>query len=61
MFSIMVGCICIYIDQALAELLRGQLHLAPICKCFFGIINSVWVWCLHMGWIPRWGSLWMDP
>ena len=25
-----------------------------------GIYNSVWVWWLYMGWIPRWGSLWMD-
>jgi H+/Cl- antiporter ClcA len=24
-----------------------------------GICNSVWVWWLIMGWIPRWGSLWM--
>ena len=24
-----------------------------------GICNSVWVWWLFMGWIPRWGSLWM--
>ena len=24
-----------------------------------GICNSVWVWWLYMGWIPRWGSLWM--
>jgi hypothetical protein len=24
-----------------------------------GICNSVWVWRLIMGWIPRWGSLWM--
>jgi hypothetical protein len=24
------------------------------------ISNSVWVWCLQMGWIPRWGRLWMD-
>ena len=23
------------------------------------INNSVWVWCLQMGWIPRWGSLWV--
>jgi hypothetical protein len=21
--------------------------------------SSVWVWCLYMGWIPRWSSLWM--
>jgi hypothetical protein len=24
-----------------------------------GICNSVCVWWLIMGWIPRWGSLWM--
>jgi hypothetical protein len=24
-----------------------------------GICNNVWVWWLYMGWIPRWGSLWM--
>jgi hypothetical protein len=29
-----------------------QLNLAGIC-------NSVWVWWLFMGWIPRWGNLWM--
>ena len=24
-----------------------------------GICNSVWVWWLYMGWILRWGSLWI--
>ena len=24
-----------------------------------GIQNSVWVSSLYMGWIPRWGSLWI--
>jgi hypothetical protein len=24
-----------------------------------GVCNSVWVWWLIMGWIPRWGSLWI--
>jgi hypothetical protein len=24
-----------------------------------GICNSVWIWWLIMGWIPRWGSLWI--
>jgi hypothetical protein len=24
-----------------------------------GICHSVWVWWLFMGWIPKWGSLWM--
>jgi hypothetical protein len=23
------------------------------------ICNSAWVWWLFMGWIPKWGSLWM--
>jgi hypothetical protein len=27
-------------------------------QALLGISNSVWVWCLHVGWIPRWGSLW---
>jgi hypothetical protein len=29
-------------------------------QAHLGIHNSVWVWCLYMGWIPRWSSLWMD-
>ena len=28
-------------------------------QALVGIHNSVWVWWLFMGWIPRWGSLWM--
>ena len=28
-------------------------------QALLGIHSSVWVWCLKMGWIPRWGSLWM--
>jgi hypothetical protein len=28
-------------------------------QALLGISNSVWVWCLQMGWIPRWDSLWM--
>ena len=28
-------------------------------QALLGIQNSVWVWCLYMGWIPRWDSLWM--
>jgi len=27
-------------------------------QALLGISNSVWVWCLHVRWIPRWGSLW---
>jgi hypothetical protein len=28
-------------------------------QAIVGIHNSVWVWWLYMGCIPRWGSLWM--
>ena len=28
-------------------------------QALVGICNSVWVWWLFMGWIPKWGSLWM--
>jgi hypothetical protein len=28
-------------------------------KNLAGICNSVCVWWLFMGWIPRWGNLWM--
>jgi hypothetical protein len=39
-------------SQEIAISVSFQQNLAGIC-------NSVWVWCLIMGWIPRWGSLWM--
>ena len=30
------------------------------CQQAFVVIHkSVWVWWLFMGWIPRWGSLWI--
>jgi hypothetical protein len=28
-------------------------------QALVGICHSVWVWRLFMGWIPKWGSLWM--
>ena len=49
-------CIC----QALAELLRRQLYWTPVShQALLVIFNSAWVWCLYMGWIPGWGSLWI--
>jgi hypothetical protein len=52
---------CIY--QALADLLRRQLYQALASKNLLASStcwhNSVWVWKLYMGWIPRWDSLWM--
>jgi hypothetical protein len=46
-------CIC----QAIAEPLRRRLYQAPVSKLLASKIMIVW-W-LFMGWIPRWGSLWM--
>jgi hypothetical protein len=31
----------------------------PLHQNLAGICNSVWVWWLIMGWIPKWGSLWI--
>jgi hypothetical protein len=54
----LTASIHICIGQALAEPLRGQLYQAPTYQHgLLGISNTVWVWCLQMGWIPRWGSL----
>ena len=33
--------------------------LGSLQQNFAGICNSVWVWWLIMGWIPRWGSQWI--
>jgi hypothetical protein len=48
-------CIC----HALAELLRRQAISGFHQKALPDINNSVWVLWLYMGWIPKWGSLWM--
>jgi hypothetical protein len=55
-----IGSICLCICQALAEPLRRQLYQAPVSKHFlaFTIVTGFGGW-LYMGWIPRWGSLWM--
>jgi len=37
-----------------------EIAISGSCQhAFLGICNTVWVWCLYMGCIPRWGSLWM--
>ena len=28
-------------------------------QALLGICNNMWVWCLYVGCIPGWGSLWM--
>jgi hypothetical protein len=51
--------ICLCICQALAELLRRQPYQGFHQQAPPDIHNSVQVWCLYVGWIPRWSSLWM--
>ena len=51
--------ICICIGQALAETLRRQLYQAPASKKLL-LSASVWVWWLHVGWIPKWDRFWIS-
>ena len=48
-------CIC----QALAEPLNETAISGSCQHALVGIHNSVWVWCLYLGWILMWGSLWI--
>jgi hypothetical protein len=59
-FSPMVGCehLCLHLSGSG----RASPGIAIPCSCqqaLLGISSSIWVWCLQMGWIPRWGGLWM--
>ena len=37
-----------------------EIAISRFCQqALLGIHNSVWIWCLFMGWIPRWSSLCM--
>jgi hypothetical protein len=48
------GSICVFLHDN-----RGLCqHYFLKMLSFAGICNSVCVWWLIMGWIPRWGSLW---
>ena len=54
----LVASICLCTCQALAVPLRRQLYQAPISQHLlaYTIVSEFRV---YMGWIPRWGSLWM--
>ena len=46
--------------KAVAEPVFQETVISGSCKqALLGIHNSVWVWWLYKGWIPRWESLWM--
>jgi hypothetical protein len=53
----MVASICIC--QALGRASQETAILGSYQQALLGIHNSAWDWCLYMGWIPRWESLWM--
>jgi hypothetical protein len=37
-----------------------EIAISSSCQqALVGIHNSVWIWWLYMGWISKWGSLWM--
>ncbi|EDL41692.1 mCG148474 [Mus musculus] len=58
--SLMVGCEHPHLYWSGAGRTSQGTAITGSCQqALLGISNSVWVWCLHVGWIPRWGSLWM--
>jgi hypothetical protein len=60
MLSPMVGCEHPPLYLSGCDRVSLETPISVSCQqAFFGIHNSVWVFWLYMGWIPRWGSLWM--
>jgi len=56
--NVVVGCVLLY-WSASETISQGTATRGSCQYALLGISNSVWVWCLLMGWIPRLGSLWM--
>lgn len=43
-----------------SDRLSQETSIPGACQhSLLGVCNSVWVWWLYVGWIPRWGNLWM--
>jgi hypothetical protein len=58
--SLMVGCEHLHLSlSGAARAPEGTAIPGPCLQAHLSISNSVGVWCLQMGWIPRWGGLWM--
>jgi hypothetical protein len=55
----LASSICLCFCQALGRASQETAITGFCQQALVGIHNSVWVWWLYMGWIPRWGSLWM--
>jgi hypothetical protein len=59
-FSPMVDCKYLHLCWTGAGRTSQGTAMSGSCQqVLLGISNSVRVWCLQMGWIPRWNSLWM--
>ena len=60
MLSPMVGCEHLPLYLSDSDRASQETVISGSCQqALLGIHNSVWIWCLYMGWIPRWDSLWM--
>jgi hypothetical protein len=60
MLSPMVGCKHLPLCLSGSGRSSPETAISDFCQqALLGIHNSVWVWCLYMGWINRWYSLWM--
>ena len=54
--------VCEYLPLYWSGAVRTSQGTAISGSCkekLLGLSNSVWVCCLQMRWIPRWGGLWM--
>jgi hypothetical protein len=60
MLSSMVGCKYPFLYLSDSDRASQETAISGSCQqALVGIHNSVWIWYLYMGWIPRWGSLWL--
>jgi hypothetical protein len=58
-FSPMVGCEHPPLYLSGSGRASQETAISGSCQhALLGIHSSVWVWCLCMGWILRWDSLW---
>jgi hypothetical protein len=58
--SLMVGCEHLHLYWSGSVRASQKTAVSVSCRqALLGISNSVWVWCLLVEWIPRWGSFWM--
>jgi hypothetical protein len=53
----MVGCKYPHLYWSRYGRTSQEIAVSGSCQqALLGNCNSVWVWCLHVGWIPRWGQ-----